>query len=102
MTAFAAAADALFVDPHLSVAATYTPAAGSPLDVRVIWSKPDEVWHGLQTGLVAPKLVADLRVSDVADPAEGDTIEIEGVTYTVDGAPMRDRERLVWKLGLKA
>lgn len=101
MTAFTAAIDALFGDPHLSVAATYTPAAGSPVAVRVIWSKSDEVWHGLQTGLVAPKLVADLRVSDVADPAEDDTIEIGGTTYTVDGAPRRDREGLVWKLGLK-
>lgn len=102
MTVFAGAVDVLFADPNLSLAATFTPQVGTAKTVRVIWGKPDEVWHGLQTGTVAPERIADVRVSDITAPAEGDSLAIAGTTYTIDGVPRKDTEGLVWRLGLKA
>lgn len=102
MTAFAGAVDVLFTDPHLSVAATFTPAGGAAVLIRAIWSKADEVAHLMQTGAVAPTLIADIRVADVAAPVEGDALAIEGTTYTVDGVPRKDRDGLIWTLGLRA
>ena len=96
-TVFSAAIDVLFTDPNLSVAATFSPGGAA----RIVWSKPDEVWHGLGTGTVAPKRVAEVRVSEIAAPSEGDTVAIDGTTYTIDGVPRRDIDGLVWKFGLK-
>ncbi len=40
----------------------------------------------------------DVRTSEVADPAEGDTLDVDGVIYIVQGTPVRDAERLVWTI----
>lgn len=101
MTVFAAAVDVLFTDPNMSVEAIYTPAAGSPVTVRAIWSRPDDSWSALGAGVTSPKRICDIRMSELADAAEGDTVEIGGETFTVDGEPRRDSDRLVWRLGLK-
>ena len=39
-----------------------------------------------------------IRVFDVAAPAAGDTIEVDGTTYTVQGAPLRDETRALWSV----
>ena len=40
----------------------------------------------------------DIRASEIAAPAEGDTIVVDGSTYVIQGEPIRDAERLVWTI----
>jgi hypothetical protein len=100
MTAFAAAARALFRDRNVAVAALYR-AGGDPetvgVAVRVIVSGADaQVEYGAAR-LVSDSWMIEVPLADVATVAKGDTFEVETVTYTVVGAPMRDVERSAWR-----
>ncbi len=99
MSVFEVAVDVLFADPYLAVAGLYR-ANGSDgaVEVRLIRRQPDRVGAFGQTRLVAETAVFDLRVSDIAAPAEGDTIEVDGELFVIQGAPLRDAERLVWTI----
>ncbi|QLH38159.1 MAG: hypothetical protein HWD60_03140 [Defluviicoccus sp.] len=99
MSVFEVAVDALFADPNMTVVGLYR--AGSSdgaVEVRLIRRQPDRVGTFEQTRLVAETAVFDLRVSDIAAPAEGDTIEVDGDLFIIQGAPLRDAERLVWTI----
>ena len=98
MTAFAAAVDALFADPNLALAATYEPADGDPLPVRVIARRADAVTEFGEARLWSETTRFDLRVAEVAAPRPEDRIVIDGEAFVVQGEPVRDRERLVWTL----
>jgi hypothetical protein len=98
MNAFAFAIDALFADPNIASDAVYTPADGDPVSVRVIARRPDEIVGFGDTRIHTATAVFDVRVLDVPAPVVGDTLEIGGETYVIQGEPMRDRERLVWSL----
>ena len=75
-TAFAAAIDVLFADPNLAIDAVYRAGGADPgVPVRVILRRPDRIGEFGETRIVAETVVIDVRVSDVAAPAEGDTIE---------------------------
>jgi hypothetical protein len=45
---------------------------------------------------VLPTLLIDVRRSEVAEPASGDTIEIDGELFEVIAAPIIDSVRLMW------
>ena len=45
--------------------------------------------------------MVDVRVSDLPFPRPGDLIVIGADSFTVQGEPVRDRERLVWSLDLR-
>lgn len=97
MTAFSTAIDAIFADPNMAVDAIYRASGdGDPVDVRVMRSRPDE--SAIYTGarFVADTIRLELRVSEVADLNVGDTFEIDGETFAVQGEPLRDAERLWW------
>ena len=98
MTAFAAAIDTLFRDQNIAADAVYTPAGGDPMTVRVIAKRPDEIVGFGDTPIHAATAIFDVRVSEVATPAEGDTLEVGGDTYVIQGEPVRDRDRLIWSL----
>ena len=49
----------------------------------------------------AETVMIDIRVSEVAAPAEGDTIEVNGMVYVIQGEPIRDVERLVWTIEVR-
>ena len=102
MTAFSDSIDTLFTDPNLSVAATYTPLVGDASTVRAVVRKPDDVDPIFQTGAVVPKYLADVRVSDLATPVEGDsiTIPVGGTTYKVARPARTDPDQLIWTLSL--
>ena len=68
------------------------------MPVRVILRRPDRISEFGETRIVAGTVVIDVRVSDVAAPAEGDTIEADGTVYVIQGEPIRDAERLVWTI----
>ena len=96
---FSAAIDALFADPNLALHATYRAGGADPgVPVRVIVRRPDRVGEFGETRIVAETTVFDVRVSEIAAPAAGDTIEADGTVYTIQGEPTRDAERLVWMI----
>ena len=99
MNIFAAAIDALFADPNLARDAVYRAGGADPaVPVRAILRRPDRVGEFGETRIVAGVVMIDVRVSEVAVPAEGDTIQAEGTVYIIQGEPIRDAERLVWTL----
>jgi hypothetical protein len=99
MTVFTAAIDVLFADPNLGLDAVYRVGGADPgVTVRAILRRPDRVGDFGETRIVAETLVIDVRVSDVAAPADGDAFDIGGETFVVQGEPIRDAERLVWTI----
>jgi hypothetical protein len=101
VTAFAAALDALFVDPNLARQATYEPADGAPFPVRVITRQADAVTEFGAARLWSETTRLDVRVAEVVGPRPGDRIVLDGEAFVVQGEPMRDRERLVWTLEVR-
>lgn len=85
----------------ISLAATYTPDGGSPIPCRVIVKMADEPYDaGYGAGSVMSSRIAEMRVSEVAVAAEGDTISIGGSDYPVNAASQPDPDRLLWRLEL--
>jgi hypothetical protein len=101
MSAFSAALDALFGDPNLGRTATYEPAGGAPVAVRVIARRADAVTEFAGGRLWSETTRLDLRVSEVASPRPDDRIVIDGETFVVQGEPVRYRERLVWTIEVR-
>ena len=97
MTAFAAATDVLFADPHLARDAVYRPAgAGDGISVRVMLRQPDRIESCGEARLASSTTLLDVRVSEIAEPAAGDTLELDGRTVVVQGTPILDAEGLVY------
>jgi hypothetical protein len=100
---FTAAIDALFADPHLARDAVYRMGGADPsVLVRVIVRRPDRVSEFGETRIVAGTVMSDVRVSEVAAPQAGDSIEVEGTVYVIEGEPIRDAERLVCTIEARA
>lgn len=102
MTAFAAVVDALFADPNIGREAVYIADGGAPVLVRVVSRQADVITDFGDARLWSETTRLDLRVADVANPRPGDRIEIDGYAFLIQGEPVRDRERLVWTLDLRA
>ncbi len=98
MTAFSAMIDALFANPAVARDITYTPVAGTARTLRAVIKSPDRIVDVREMAIHTPTLVVDVRVSDVPDPGEGDTLTIGMLIYAVQGEPVRDAENLVWTL----
>jgi len=100
MNAFAAAMDAIFADQNMAAEATWTPQGGVPLPVRVIRKAPDELTTFGAARILSDTTLIDVRVSEMPSVKSGDTIIIGPDTFTIQGEPKRDRERLIWTLEL--
>jgi hypothetical protein len=99
MSAFADAVDVLFADPNIATDAAWRAGSADPgMPVRVIVRQPDRIGNFGETRIAAATLVIDVRVSEIAAPAEGDMIEMNGTLYVIQGEPIRDAERLVWTM----
>lgn len=103
---FALAIDDLFADANLAVAAVYTPAAGPAASVRAMTHRAEETGarlHGTMVRLSAAAQETALRVqirkAEVAAPARGDSVTIDGITHPVLRVELDDAG-LVWHLGL--
>lgn len=46
-------------------------------------------------------MMVDVRVADLPAPHPGDLIVIAADSFTIQGEPVRDRERLIWTLDLR-
>ena len=84
MTIFDTAIDTLFDDDNLAVDATYTPAAGGPVSVRVIIQEGVDLVSVGASDLADRRTVIGIRKSDIAAPVKDDTLLVGVTTYTVD------------------
>jgi hypothetical protein len=95
--AFGAAIDAIFRDANVAEDALWRAGGlGGGIAVRVVRKSPDEVVGFGNSRAVLPTVLVDVRASEVASPASGDTIEIAGDMFDIIGAPTRDSLGLVW------
>ena len=99
MTAFTAATDVLFADPHLARDAVYRPAgAGDGIPVRVMLRRPDRIDSFGETRLASSTTLLDVRASEIAEPVAGDTMQLDGRMVVLQGTPLLDALGLVWTL----
>ena len=92
---------ALFANPVMSKSATWFPGgAGSGQSLRLILGSPDTVTEFGAARVWSETVVADIRMSEAPTLATGDRIDVDGISYTVQGEPVRDRERLIWTVEL--
>jgi hypothetical protein len=100
MMVFQGAVDATFAAFGLD--ATYTPAGGEPIDVRVIARRPDAIVGFGETRVHTETATFELRVSELASPRSGDQLTVGDETFIVQGEPQRrDPDRLVWTLDVR-
>ncbi len=100
MTVFQGAVDATFA--AFGIDATYTPAAGITVEMRVIAKRPDTIVGFGETRIHAETANFEVRASEVADPRPGDELTVGGETFVVQGDPeRRDPDRLVWSLDVR-
>lgn len=98
MTVFSASNDILFEDTNVSLVAGWRAGgAGDPVPVRVIMRKPDEEVSFNRARIVVGTVWIDVRMSEVPVLAKGDTFQILGATYTVNGDPKQDDLAMNWR-----
>ena len=102
MPVLAAAIDMLFADGNISRDAVYTADGGTPVLIRVVTRRADEITGFGDARLWSETARVDLRVGEVANPRPGDRIEIDGEAFLIQGEPVRDRERLIWTVDLRS
>lgn len=99
MPDFASLLDAPLFDTF-GVAGTYTPQGGEAMSVVFLVSKGTAADRLGRLKLSAQTVELQVRVADVAAPAAGDAVTVEGETYTVRNAPERDALGTLWTLHL--
>jgi hypothetical protein len=101
MNVFAAAVDRIYSNPSMAVTALWISASTSEeRTIRVIRRAPDRITEFGAGRFVSDSMMVDVRVADLPDPRPGDLILIGANSFTIQGEPVRDRERLVWSLDL--
>jgi hypothetical protein len=103
VTAFTAAATALFRDPNIAVDALYRPGGtGAGVSIRVVFSSPDQLAAFGEGRFVTDTVLIAVRVADAPGLGPGDTIETDAVLFEVRTDPVRDADRLVWSAEARA
>lgn len=98
MSAFEIMNGHLFTDPNLSLSATYEPAAGGAITVRVLVRRVQGGNNLLDTGATIPGTEMRVRKVDVARPVEGDELELADARRFRVRAARPDALGLVWEL----
>jgi hypothetical protein len=102
MNVFTAAMDRIYANPSMAVAAVWISATTSQeRPIRVIRRALDHITEFGAGRFVSDTMMVDLRVSDLPEPRTGDLIVIGADSFTIQGEPVRDRERLIWSLDLR-
>ena len=91
---------ALFANPVLAKDAVYQPQTGDSFAVRVMAKQPDVITNFGGGSIHNATTLFDIQSSDVLQPAVGDRITVDGITYIIQSEPVADRERLVWTLNV--
>ena len=103
MSIFAEAIDDLFADPNLARDAVWRAGGtGAPVTVRVVLRQPDRVESFGETRIWSESVIGDVRAHDAPNLARADVLDIDGEAYIVQAEPVRDSERLVWTVELRA
>jgi hypothetical protein len=101
MGAFEGAVDATFA--AFGRDATYTPAGGEPITVRVIAGRPDTITDFGDTRIHAETASFEVQASEVGAPTPGDALTVDGEGFVIQGEPeRRDPDRLVWSVDVRA
>jgi hypothetical protein len=99
MTVFQGVGDATFA---FGIDATYTPAGGDPVTVRLIARRPDTIVGFGETRIHAETARFEVRVNEVASPRPGDQLAVDSETFVIQGEPeRRDPDRLVWTVDVR-
>jgi hypothetical protein len=94
---FPGAVDALFADRNIGEDALWrTGGLGDGVEVRVIRKSPDKIVGFGDSRAVMPSVLIDVRSSEIAMPAIGDTVEIGTAAFAIIAEPMSDSLNLVW------
>ena len=102
MNALAVAMDRIYANPSMAAAAVWISAVTSEeRPIRVIRRAPDRITEFGAGRFVSDIMMVDVRVSDLPHPRAGDLIVIGVDSFTIQGEPLRDRERLIWSLDLR-
>jgi len=102
MTVFTAAMDRIFTHAAMAAPALWISATTSEeRPIRVIARAPDRITDFGGGRIVSDSMMVDVRVADLPDPRPGDLIVIGAESFTIQGEPSRDRERLIWTLDLR-
>uniref|UniRef100_UPI0040473003 head-tail joining protein n=1 Tax=Yoonia sp. TaxID=2212373 RepID=UPI0040473003 len=101
MSVFFAAIDNIFCDLNIARDAVYVADGGTPVLVRVVMRRADDITAFGDACLWSETTRIDLRVAEVPNPRPGERIEIASEAFLIQGEPVRDRERLVWTLDLR-
>jgi len=101
MTVFAAAMDRIYANPSMAAAVWFSSTTSEERPIRVIRRAPDRIAEFGAGRFVSDSMMVDVRVSDLPDPHPGDLIVIGADSFTIQGEPVRDRERLIWTLDLR-
>lgn len=102
MNAFAAAMDRIYANPSMAAAAVWISASTSEeRPIRVVHRAPDRITEFGAGRFISDTMMVDVRVSELPDPRTGDLIVIGTNSFTIQGEPVRDRERLIWSLDLR-
>lgn len=98
-TAFDKAAGVLFANRDRAIDVVYTVAAtGETRDIRAIRAQPTRSVQFLSTEVSSGTTTFHVRLADLADPVEGDTVTVGPDVYTVQGVPRTDDIRAWWLL----
>jgi hypothetical protein len=100
---------ALFFDgDFIAVDAEHRPGGnGAGVPVKVILRQPDSLENYGVSQLRMPSTMLDVRIAECERVADRDTFTLvdpctgRDIVYTVEGAPKRDLERLVWTCGCR-
>ena len=102
MSAFATAMNVIFADANMAVDVIWFAGGTGPgVAVRVIRKSPDEITPFGAGRVLSETTQLDVRVADIPTPAPGGLIQIEAETFTLQGEPKLDRERLIWTLNTR-
>ena len=102
MSVFEAALGRIFGNTSIAVAAVWISATTSEeRPIRVIRGAPDRITEFGAGRFVSDTMMVDAQVSDLPDPRPGDLLVIGTDSFTIQGEPVRDRERLIWSLDLR-
>jgi hypothetical protein len=94
------AVDATFA--AFRIEASYTPAGGELIPVRVIARRPDTTVGFGESRTHAETATSEVRASEVANPRPGDQLTVGGETFVIQGEPeRRDPDRFVWSLDVR-
>jgi hypothetical protein len=94
---FPAAIDAIFADGNLGEDAIWRAGGvGAGVAIRVIRKSPDKIVGFGDSRAVMPSVLIDVRSAEMALPAAGDTVEIDGSIFDIIAEPTADALRLVW------